>query len=709
MTSRRFHLLALLGAVAPLALSVAARAQQAEGTPFDTITVVGTRTAIPIHENPRTVGVVRQKEIERQAPESIARLIEDMPGVEVADESVAGMKRLRIRGESSRRVTVLIDGQEITDHSTYGTPLLIDPAGVERIEVVRGPNSVLFGAKAIGGVINIVTKRGAANKPVQLEVGGSLYSVTEGRQGFAAVSGTLGAFDYRFSASTDRHEDRDVPKSRWAPTGKLENTAYSNQNYYGHLGYRFGADNNHYLAVKVEQHKLSSRGWSGVAVPGQTFSIDLPKRDRTKIGLFYDWTNVSPLIARVHADVYYQTIDRIFKNDVSVQTTPTRSVAVKSTSDDTITNIGGGAQIDLTPLENHYAILGVQALTDRLDTAKSTTSVMTGFGPRPITSFTTTRDRAKIDTFSAYAQDEWKLPWHFKLTAGARLYHTRTELTDTTVASRANAPASADTALVKSIGLTWSGLTDTVLRASYAEGFITPTLLQRYSSTTAGGQGTTYGNPNLKSETSHNFEVGARYRNQALLIDVAGFYSKARNYITTTRCVALNAACASIATPASGASYYINADRATTYGVEALAEYTIGESGFTPYVSGAAIRRETEQTGLRTFNSDTPLLSGRVGVRYETTWHSARVWSDLFVRGGTGAKQTYFNSSGVITTDRTPAWSTLNFAVGTKFGPDDRYLVSLSVNNILNQAYRPTLGELPGAGRNVELTARLRF
>lgn len=183
---------ALMLSVAPLAIDVA---QAQDGTTWlDTITILGTRTEVSVQDNPASVTVLDQQELKKKAPESIAEMLRDVPGVEVVDASAPGMKRIRIRGESSRRVTILVDGQEITDHSTYGTPLLVDPSNVERIDVVRGPASVLHGAKAIGGVINIITKRGV-DKPVQAEIGGGYYSGTDGWQGWAAVSGTVGALD----------------------------------------------------------------------------------------------------------------------------------------------------------------------------------------------------------------------------------------------------------------------------------------------------------------------------------------------------------------------------------------------------------------------------------------------------------------------------------------------------------------------------------
>lgn len=157
---------------------------------LDTMTVVGTRTETSVRDNPASVSVVEREQIEKRGADSVAELLRDVPGVSVVDTAVAGMKRIRIRGEQSNRVVILVDGQEMTDQSSYGAPFLIDPSNIERIEVVRGPASVLYGAKAIGGVVNVITKKGAA-EPVQLELGAGYFSGSKGKQASAAVSGTL--------------------------------------------------------------------------------------------------------------------------------------------------------------------------------------------------------------------------------------------------------------------------------------------------------------------------------------------------------------------------------------------------------------------------------------------------------------------------------------------------------------------------------------
>ncbi|MCL4676479.1 MAG: TonB-dependent receptor plug domain-containing protein, partial [Pararhodobacter sp.] len=213
-------------------------------TRLDTLTVMGTRTQVSVKNNPVSVSIVGRQEMERQSADSIAELLRDLPGVAIVDATMPGMKRIRMRGESSRRVTVLLDGQEITDHSTYGTPIPIDPSNVERIEVLRGSASVLYGGKAIGGVINIITRRGAA-VPFELEAGGSLYSGSDGWQGWLAPSGTVGDLDYRVTVSMDRHHDREVPKGRYSDTGKLDNSSFHNGDVALHLGRTFGERGNH--------------------------------------------------------------------------------------------------------------------------------------------------------------------------------------------------------------------------------------------------------------------------------------------------------------------------------------------------------------------------------------------------------------------------------------------------------------------------------
>lgn len=679
---------------------------------LDGITVIGTRTEVSVQDNPASVTVIDQQQLERRAPESIAEMLRDVPGVEVVDSSAAGMKRLRIRGESSARVTILVDGQEITDHSTFGTPILIDPSNVERIDVVRGPASVLYGAKAIGGVINIITKRGS-DKPVELELGGAYYSGTKGRQGWAALSGTINSLDYRISGTLAEHEDRKVPSGRYTSTGRLDGTAFDTDDLYLHLGHTFGAANNHYLALKVEQNRLTTENWTdpeSLVYPITDFRIDLPQRDRQKIGVYYDGKDLGPVLRNVHVDAFYQTIDRLFMNQVVMQPLLPRlpaSVTVTSTSDDEIVNFGGTIQADFQFHPDHETIVGAHYLSDGLDTAKTSLTVSRDFPGPPIPStYREGLDKAFIRTASAFAQNTWSFAEDFKLATGVRYHHIETELDYTTDPTR-SPQSSSDGQVVTSASLVYTVIRDTTLRAHYAEGYITPTLLQLFTDSTAGRGLLTYGNPDLETETSRSFDIGARYNAGGLGVDIASFYTTAKDYITSVRC-GTGAAC-----PAGAAAteyIYDNVDEATTYGIELMAEYAIPGTAFTPYVSGAWTRRKLEYVQFDTYNSNTPELSGRIGVRYDAAIAGYNLWTDLFVRTASGVKlSSWDEDTSSIETRSLSGWTTLNFAFGGPLTADESATFAVHLNNLTDEEYRASFDELPGIGRSVEVSARVKF
>ena len=83
-------------------------------TALDEVIVVGTRTKGTLRTNPHSVTIVSRKKIDRTPVSSVAELLQGSPGMEVTDANSAGTRRIRVRGEDSRRITVLIDGQELT-------------------------------------------------------------------------------------------------------------------------------------------------------------------------------------------------------------------------------------------------------------------------------------------------------------------------------------------------------------------------------------------------------------------------------------------------------------------------------------------------------------------------------------------------------------------------------------------------------------------
>ena len=153
------------------------------------IVISATRTATPSDEIASSITVIDRAAIENSGETHVVGLLRSVPGVAIAQAGGPGQQSsLFLRGSNSNHVLVLIDGIEISDPSNPTgqvdfAHLLVDD--IERIEVVRGPQSTLFGSDAIGGVIQIFTRRDHA--------GGSVYS-------------ELGSFDtHRFNARVGTH------------------------------------------------------------------------------------------------------------------------------------------------------------------------------------------------------------------------------------------------------------------------------------------------------------------------------------------------------------------------------------------------------------------------------------------------------------------------------------------------------------------------
>ena len=151
----------IAGGCSLLALVIAQAAMAEPALRLSDSVITGTGFRVAGLMSPASVTRIGEEDIRRPSLADVAELFRDVPGVTLTDSDTPGMKRISIRGESSRRVTIRIDGQTVTDHTDYGTPLLIDPAMIERVEVVRGPASVINGSNAIGGVVNIITRRGS--------------------------------------------------------------------------------------------------------------------------------------------------------------------------------------------------------------------------------------------------------------------------------------------------------------------------------------------------------------------------------------------------------------------------------------------------------------------------------------------------------------------------------------------------------------------
>lgn len=169
-----------------------------EATELDPIVTTATRAPRPASAELAPVVVIDRATIERSLAADLSDLLRHYAGIDVARSGGPGQTSSAfLRGTESNHVLLLVDGVELNPGTIGGPPFATVPlAAVERIEVVFGPRAVLYGSEAVGGVINIITKRGAARGLLDLSASG-------GSQHTALVSAGSGFAEGGFDGSID--------------------------------------------------------------------------------------------------------------------------------------------------------------------------------------------------------------------------------------------------------------------------------------------------------------------------------------------------------------------------------------------------------------------------------------------------------------------------------------------------------------------------
>ena len=162
--------LVMLTALLILAVPVSA---QEEVMDLEEVVVTASRYEESIMETPVSIEVIDQEEIEESNAQNIAELLDTYTGVYIKDNgSQVGTKSVKIRGASSDQVLVLLDGIPYNDPHNGGLDLsIISADNIEKIEIIKGPASVIYGANAMGGVVNIITKEIEDSSLTKLDLG----------------------------------------------------------------------------------------------------------------------------------------------------------------------------------------------------------------------------------------------------------------------------------------------------------------------------------------------------------------------------------------------------------------------------------------------------------------------------------------------------------------------------------------------------------
>ncbi len=191
---------------------------------MEPVVVTATLLEEPISRVPDSTTVITEEEMQRKKEVTVADAIRDAPGVYVRQGGTIGEQTtVRIRGADIKQTLVMIDGVEVTN-SWYGFydfgSLMVD--NIERVEVVRNAQSALYGSEAMGGVINIITKKGAGKPRATLSAEGGTFNTY---REFGSLVGKQGITN--FTASVSRLDS----------DGQFTNDDYRNTTLSARLGF----------------------------------------------------------------------------------------------------------------------------------------------------------------------------------------------------------------------------------------------------------------------------------------------------------------------------------------------------------------------------------------------------------------------------------------------------------------------------------------
>lgn len=184
--------------------------------PLSPVVVTATRVPTPEADIPAGVSVVDDSTIEIRDYNTLTDALSAIPGIRVAQSGgPGGNASIFVRGTNSDHVLVLLDGMPINDAAdssgafNFGTDTLAD---IERIEIIRGPMAALYGSGAIGGVINLITRRGSEpGLHVETDLAGGYPAQVRGS---AVLSGIEGPVDYALTVASQSQQGYDTTPQR---------------------------------------------------------------------------------------------------------------------------------------------------------------------------------------------------------------------------------------------------------------------------------------------------------------------------------------------------------------------------------------------------------------------------------------------------------------------------------------------------------------
>ena len=683
---------------------------QAEYIELDEITVTtATKTQKTIEGVSASVVVLDAKAIEKTGASSLGDIISRTPGLTrqygtFPSASSKSKSSISLRGMGATGTLFLIDGERLSGEVNNPYDLDRIPASmIERIEIVKGPMSTLYGADAVGGVINIITKQPTESfqGTLGLKTGANTDGDGKNHDIDLNLRGKQGKLKYSFYANYleatpyTQNERAKVllptPDGGKLPPSLHPHPASSGMkdfydtavtyreeaevfNIVAKVGYEITDSLNANLSFSYMSeeragtyngffHPTGAMTWTGRKMPAFNVPVNsVDENFRRVISADLQWAATDDLFLKLKVyNNYYEK-----RNTTTMKHWSDFGFA----SEEKSAANGMNANVDITSYElsGNYALNDAHLLTFGAEYRDE---------KRDATVFDATPNMTSksVDYKAVYIQDEWEISDTLNVVLGAR-YDT---------ISNAENKTTFKVGAVKN----FSDMLN--LRVNFAQGYRTPDIREMYINkmTPAGlQQGADVVGYDLKPEFTNSFEVGISGKNDGFHYSVALFFNQIEDRIEKVRG----------ATPNSWT--FVNVSEAETKGLELTAGYDFGNGLYTAFTWNE-LRTENTTTGKDLEFNPERTLSWKIEYAVNENF-------DLGVLATYTGEQKYSVNTPTGKQDKTTnAFTLVDLTASYKFGEEKQYEVYGGINNVLDKEVENILGS--NVGRYIYAGARIKF
>jgi len=687
---------------------------------LDEVVVSTNRTENYLRNSPFAESLIGKEEIQIRPSVSLPDILQNEPGVSLLRDGIWGTE-ISIRGLNRENIITLIDGSRIATSTDVAARLsLINLNDIERVEVIKGASSSIYGSGATGGIVNIITKSPQLYNKFSLS--GNVLTEYNSVNDLTVFGGSF----YCGSSfwSTKLSGSYRKANNTQTPNGELKNSQFEDYSFSGALNI-YPIDN-HKLKIDYQLFRADDVGIPGSSVFPEQALVTYPFERRELISAGYEIQNISKTFYKLSAKCSYQLINRdvenipyIVQNIPASGGNPARRISVlKITPSADHKNNNATLQGNFWLFDSHNLAAGIDywdrsyngereryqliEVLDSLGNVTSTTNQITGEIPVP---------NSKYSSLGIFAQDEFKLfNDRLSTTLGLRydFINITAEKTLNPVYTITNGVLNTNppnqnvlwdstntnnSSYSANLGFIYSLFSSLDLTLGLGSSFRSPSLEERFQYIDQGSV-VRVGNPELKPEKGQSIDFGVRHYSDNMKIISSFFYSYFNDLV--------------VEVPGTfegrNALIKTNIGEARIYGFDFSADYNFWRNYIfyttASYVKGDDITADGNLPEI-------PPLNGRVGFKFRfLDYLQTDISSTLFAEQNDVAE-------GELST---PGYAVFNLLLNTvpiKFSSIS-FRVYSGVENIFDKGYRNHLSTTRGSitiepGRNIFLKLAVDF